>query len=417
MTANAGDSPLPRGVAWVIAVAATLTMTVSLVDRSTLAVLAPTVTQVMGISETSYGWLAGSFSLAYLIMTPLSGRWIDRVGARRGLVGSVLVWSTVAALHAVAPSFAVLFALRVALGAAESPSFPGTAQTLQRVLPPSERARGYGVLFTGSSLGGMLAPPLASFLFKVAGWRFAFLGTAAAGLVWVPLWIVLTRAEPVARQLDAAGPSSDEERRATFTELLRNPATIRTVLVILAVSPMVAIFNSWGSKLLVSRFAITQANVGHYLWLPPLATDAGALLFGDFSARQLRAAGVAPRGLYAVAIMLAAVVGLLPLAETPWQAMTIAGIACAGGGATFTLITADMLGRMPARSVSAAGGILAASQSIAFIVANPLIGAAVDRYHDYNRVALFATAWMIPGAAFWWLRAAAKPAATPHDRP
>src|SRR6185295_16573165 len=129
--------------------------------------------------------------IAYLIGAPPAGWLVDRLGARRGLLWAVLLWSAVAALHALVPGFGVLFALRIALGLAESPSFPGAAQTVQRALPPEERARGFGVLFTGSSFGAMLAPPIASYLATRFGWRTAMLSTAAIGLVWVPVWLLV----------------------------------------------------------------------------------------------------------------------------------------------------------------------------------------------------------------------------------
>ena len=153
---------LSRRQAWFVALVATLTMAVSYADRQALAVLAPTVTRALAMSEQTYGWLLSAFSLAYMLGAPLAGRWIDRVGARRGLVASVLIWSAVAALHALVPGVAVLFVLRIALGLAESPSFPGAAQTVQRVLPIADRPRGFGVLFVGSSLGAMVVPPLTS---------------------------------------------------------------------------------------------------------------------------------------------------------------------------------------------------------------------------------------------------------------
>jgi len=75
---------ISRGNAWTVAIVATLTMTVSYIDRSTLAVLAPSVTKALDIGETEYGWLTSAFSIAYLFATPLSGWWIDRIGTRRG---------------------------------------------------------------------------------------------------------------------------------------------------------------------------------------------------------------------------------------------------------------------------------------------------------------------------------------------
>ena len=70
-------------------------------------------------------------------------------------------------------------ALRLALGLAEAPSFPGAAQTVRRILPAGEIPRGFGVLFTGSSIGAMVVPPFATLILRHAGWRAAFLVVTA----------------------------------------------------------------------------------------------------------------------------------------------------------------------------------------------------------------------------------------------
>src|SRR4029079_5046655 len=102
---------MSRRTAWLGAIVGTLTMTVSYADRLTLSVLAPSVTKALHISDETYGWLGAAFAMADLIGTQLAGWWIDRAGARRGLVASVLAWSAVAALHAIVPGFGVLFVL------------------------------------------------------------------------------------------------------------------------------------------------------------------------------------------------------------------------------------------------------------------------------------------------------------------
>jgi MFS transporter, ACS family, hexuronate transporter len=395
--------PLPRSMAWAVALVATLTMAVSYMDRTALAVLAPTVTKAMGISEPAYGLLASAFSMAYLLGTPLSGWWIDRIGARRGLVYSVLTWSAVAALHALAPGFAFLFALRIALGLAEGPSFPGAAQTVMRVLPPEDRSRGFGVLFTGSSVGAMLAPPLASYLYRLAGWRVAFLGTAAIGLLWIPMWVAVTMRPAVARQLDTPGPVIEATPRPPLHALVSHPIMVRALLAIFAVAPVTGFVVVWGSKLLVRHFGLAQGDVGSYLWLPPLCSDVGAVLFGDLAARQRRAAGAPPRALFVATVALSGGLALLPLAGTPWESVAILGVAMAGVIATYTLVTSDMLGRMPAGSASSAAGIIAGAQSLALIISSPLIGMAVEHYGNYDVIALALGAWVVPGSVIWWV--------------
>lgn len=391
---------LTRRGAWGVAIIATLTMTVSYIDRATFGVLAPSVTEALNITEKEYGWLQSAFAFAYLIATPLAGWWIDRAGARKGLVASVLVWSVVAALHAVVPSFGVLFALRIALGFAEGPSFPGSAQTVQRVLPVGERERGFGVLFTGSSIGGMLVPPLAAFLFGIAGWRGAFLGTALIGLVWVPLWIAITGRPAARARLDAPHEVSTAPR-PRFIDLVRHPLMVRALLAIVAVAPIVGFLQAWGAKYLVRAFHLGQKDVGAYLWLPPLALDVGAIAFGHLASRQRRGDGVPPRMLFAIGLAMVAAFALLPLVDSPWMGVFVIAVAMCGGGAIYTLVTADLLGRVPPSSIAFAGGILAGAQSLSHIVAGPLVGGSVAATGSFDTVALTLGAWALPGALAW----------------
>lgn len=378
---------------WTVVIVGTLTMTVSYVDRQTLAVLAPHVTKALHMTDAEYGWLGSAFSVAYLVATPLSGWWLDRVGARRGLVRSLLAWSSVAALQALVPGFGTLLCFRIALGLAEGPGFPGAAQTVQRVLPEAERPRGFGILFVGSSLGGMLTPPLATWLFREYGWRTAFLGTTVAGLAWIPLWIAVTRSKDVRAQLDQPAPA----RRLHMRTLLASPIMIRALVAVVASSPIVLFVEAWGSKYLVGELGVTQGDVGHFLWLPPVLFDVGALVFGHVAARTRGTTRV----LYGIATLIAVGLVVCPSATTPWAAVAVMSIAQVGSGALRTLVTADLLARVPADAIALVGGTLACAQSIAYIAASPLIGYAHDRGVAFSTIAVWIAAWLLPGSIAW----------------
>lgn len=395
---------LSPGRAWALALTATFTMSVSYVDRQTLAALAPTVTKELGFAETDYGLLLSAFSIAYLVGSPVAGRLIDGVGARRGMLGAVTLWSVVAALHALVPSFAVLFALRIALGLAEAPSFPGAAQTVHRALPPGERARGLGILFTGSSFGAMVAPKLATYFNEIWGWRGAFVGSALVGCVWVPVWLALAWTEPGRGALDRREERKGPPFRAR--ELLSNGAVWRAVLLILSCAPLLGLHFNWMSKLLERRFHATQAQIGNLLVLPPLLFDAGAVLFGTLATRAMkrRPGDDAPLNLLLiVSALVAMLAAFLPLCPGPWSAMVLVGVSMAGGGGLYSLGTADTLRRVPPAAVSTAGGVLAAAQSLALIVANPLIGKSVEATSSYTPILIALSLLHLPGAAVWLL--------------
>ena len=405
---------LTRTQSWALVLAATFTMTISYIDRQTLSVLAPAITRDLHISETRYGMLAAAFSLAYLVGAPFAGRWIDRVGVRRGLLVAVVVWTVASALHALAGGFMALVVFRVLLGLAESPSFPGASQAVHRALPAAERPRGVGVLFTGSSVGSMIAPLVAGVLMAHFGWRVALLVSAVGGLVWVPVWLTVAWRRPARDVLDAPPEPSDAlpVPGAGYRDVAvrghpawrpwRDRAVLRTLALIVASSPAIGFVLTWSAKYMVRTWAIPAAGVGAYIWLPPLLFDLGSVAFGDLAARSgRRRGGTHPLLVVVSATLAVAGTAAMTVAPTPWTSMIFAAAAMFGGGGTYAMVTADMLARIPAQGVSTAGGWCASAQALAFVVANPLIGASVQASGTYRVALLALSAWVVPGTVGW----------------
>lgn len=381
-------------------------MTVSYFDRQALGVLGPIVSSALDISNTEFGWLISAFSIAYLVGSPLAGAWIDRVGARRGLLVAVLAWTVVSGLHAAVPNFGALFALRIALGLTESPSFPGAARTVQDALPPAQRSRGFGVLFMGSSIGALLAPFAVTALEKRFDFRVAFLVTAVAGLAWVPMWLLVTRSKAARAQmgegdLAAARAIPVGERLRGLGRALLHPAVQRAALVVVTSAPMIGFVLNWCAKCLKDTHGIQQADMATYLWLPPVLFDLGSVAFGFLASRAYTRGIDTPRGLMIAAGVIGSAMPLALLMDSAWG-MTIAlGIALVGGGGLFSMLTSDMLSRVPSSILSSASGLTAAAQSLAYVVANPLLGWARDRTGGYTVPIIALSVVVLPGALVW----------------
>ncbi len=376
-------------------------MSVSYLDRQTLAAIAPTVREALHVSHERFGWLTSAFALAYLTFSPISGWLVDRVGARRVLAIAVLLWSAVAALHATATSFLGLVVLRIALGAFESPSFPSAVRTIRSVLPPSQRSSGFGLLFTGSSFGAMIAAPLAVRITKDHGFRYAFVVTAIVGLAWLPLWLFFTR--PSFTGKPAEEPTQDEPANV-LGALLRHPAVQRQAIIVAASAPAISFVLSWYAQFLVEATGVSKDDVGHFLWLPPLMFDVAAVAFGiAASARDKRHPGGSHGGLMIVAALLTSTLAVAPLVDGPWARVIIGGLSMAGGGGMYVIGTADMMRRVSSGSVAAAGGVSAAVQSIVQIISAPLVGMVIDRTHAWWSVLVSLGLLAIPGGIFWVL--------------
>lgn len=398
-------APLRPALAWSLAIGATLTMAVSYFDRQALPAISPTLIPALGMTLEEYGLLGTAFNFAYLIGSPLAGRLIDRVGPRRGLLGAVIAWSVIAALHALIPGYGVLFTLRIALGLTESPSFPGAAKTIQRALPPADRARAFGLLFTGSSLGALLAPLLASWLTHHYGWRVAFLGTALMGLAWIPMWVGLTWSRNARAVIDPGGEGEREPDRglAPILEAIRHPAVQRAAVVVIGTAPIVGFSLTMTPKYLADIEKVAQADMGRYLAIPPILFDIGSIAFGHFAsvyARNHR--GEPSKLLFFFCGLLGSTLFLVLLVPGPYFAVVLTGIAMAGVGGLFAMFTADMLGRVPSNLVSTSGGITAAAQSLANIVMLPLAGRAIDKVGYWLPIVVLSTLVM-PGVIVWMI--------------
>ena len=192
----------------------------------------------------------------------------------------------------------------------------------------------------------------------------------------------------------------------SFDAVLRHPAVLRATLVVLASAPLLSLLFNWSTKLLVHNHGLTQLETGRYLWLPPLFFNLGALLFGHLAAvarARGDGEGGVPRKLLAAACVVMLAGGAIAYAPTPRLVVAAMCAAMIGGGGLYALPMIDLGARVPRSAVATGGGICAAAQSIAHIVANPLIGRSVESSHSYAFVVLALTAWIVPGCAAWLL--------------
>jgi ACS family hexuronate transporter-like MFS transporter len=408
--------PLTRGRAWLVAVCATLAMSVSYVDRQVIAAIGASVRRALDMSATQFGYLAAAFSLSYLVAAPLAGIVVDRVGARRGLVAAIVTWSVVSAAHALVPTFAALFALRILLGAAEAPSFPAAAQSVQRALPAEDRSAAFGLLFTGSSLGAAIAAPLAISLDVAFGWRAAFVIASVVGMVWLPVWLLVTAPRTVRDALASPGHS----RVARPRGLLRDVAVLRAIVLVLASAPGLMFMYIWVPQYFELGRGVPRPLLPHYLWLPPLMADLGMVGFGLLASRMDARVRPGVRRSHVELVLAAAAMEatlvVVPHVPGTWASVFVIGLSAAGGGGLYTLLTADMMSRIDPARVSAAGGLTAAAQSLVYVALNPVVGHWIDASHSYDGSIVMLGAVAIPGAIAWTVWSPAQAHHEPERR-
>lgn len=182
-----------RRMQWIAIALATGAIALNYIDRSTLAIGNVTIRQEFGLNATAIGALQSFWSITYAFCQVPIGFLLDRLGPRY-LIGCALVaWSVAQAAGGLAGSYVQLMWARIALGATESPAFPGAVRITSDWFHVKDRGKPTGVYNSGGSIGPAIAPPLLTALMLGFGWRTMFIVMGVVGLFGAVAWFKLYR--------------------------------------------------------------------------------------------------------------------------------------------------------------------------------------------------------------------------------
>lgn len=115
-----------KGLRWWILGLVAIATVINYIDRQALGILWPEIAKDIGLRDQSkhvYASIAFFFTIAYAISKGVSGRIYDIIGTKLGFIGSIIIWSAAAMLHALASTAASFTFFRVLLGLGETGNF------------------------------------------------------------------------------------------------------------------------------------------------------------------------------------------------------------------------------------------------------------------------------------------------------
>jgi len=288
--------------------------------RAVTATLAPAFSAELGLSSGDLGLLAGAYFLGFSVMQLPLGRWLDRIGPRRVLLGFLCVAVVACAAFAQADSFAGLWAARALIGVGVSACLMAPMTAYRRHLDPTAQLRANSwMLMTGSL--GMLASTLpVQWLVPLLGWRGLF-WVVAAMLVLAMLLIaaLVPRDSPTVAAAPDAPPAS-------YRLIFLHPYFVRLApLAFVLYGGLLAVQSLWAGPWLTQVAGHSAGEAAQGLFAINLAMLCAFFAWGVLMPRlrhrgwtvdRLIALGVPlPLGLLALAVVLG------PEAQAPWWAL------------------------------------------------------------------------------------------------
>lgn len=182
---------------WTICALIFAATTINYLDRNVLGLLKPVLSAagVFGADkanqELNYSTVVIRFQLAYAIGMLFAGKFIDKVGTKKGYAWSLIGWSIAAIGHAFGHHTWSFGFWRAALGVTESGNFPAANKAVAEWFPKKERAFATGLYNSGANVGAIIAPLTVPYIASAWGWEWAFILTGAVGLTWLAFWFAM----------------------------------------------------------------------------------------------------------------------------------------------------------------------------------------------------------------------------------
>ncbi|MBL8239625.1 MAG: MFS transporter [Bryobacterales bacterium] len=384
--------PIPH-LRWWIAGALFLSTVINYIDRQTLSVLAPYIKAEFQWNNTTFALLIISFRVAYAIGQSVSGRWLDRVGIRRGLPFAVGFYSLTAMATSLASGLTSLSAFRFLLGAGESANWPGAAKTVSEWFPRRESGWAVAIYDSGSAIGGAVAPFLVYAVYRFFNdWRPAFVITGLLGLLWIPLfrWLYhapeahprISDAERTDILTNRADRAPTGEKSLPYTTLLRQPTTWGIVLSKALTDPVWFFITDWFAIYLVSKGYQPEQSLLAF-WVPFLAADIGNFAGGGLSSYLIQRGWETQRSRRLVAAVCG--LGMATLAGAAFTDSFAVMVGCFAAStlayAGFSTIVLALPGDLyPTGSVASVSGLSGTGAGVGTILATYLTGVVSDRY-------------------------------------
>ncbi|MGB8324480.1 MAG: MFS transporter, partial [Candidatus Acidiferrum sp.] len=190
----------PHSKRWPIAFLLAFGVIVNFFDRINLSVSQEALHASFGLTLISFGYLSSAFSWSYAAMQVPAGILLDRFGVRRiGRIGALL-WSVASFCAALSTGLTQLFAARLLLGVAESPTFPANAKAIGQWFPERERSLAISVTDAAAKLSSAIGVPLIGILLLHFGWRWSFAATGFISLLYFFLFRRVYTEPPEASQ-------------------------------------------------------------------------------------------------------------------------------------------------------------------------------------------------------------------------
>lgn len=294
---------------WGILAMLFIATTINYADRATISIAGPSIAKDLGLSPIEMGYIFSAFAWSY-VLAQIPGGWLlDKFGSRLTYFASIFLWSTFTLLQGFVgfvtggAAFILLIALRLCVGAAEAPAFPGNSRITSAWFPVHERGLAASIFNSAQYFATVAFAPLMGWMVHSYGWQSIFFFMGALGIVLSVVWLKIIYSpkehprinETELRYIEEGGALVDLDRGQkqnhcvdTFLcikELLASRMLLGVYIGQYCINSITYFFLTWFPIYLVQERGMSILQAGFVASLPAIAGFIGGISGGWLSDR------------------------------------------------------------------------------------------------------------------------------------
>ncbi|HDR1955977.1 TPA: MFS transporter [Enterobacter hormaechei] len=362
-----------------IAVVFLLGFFLDLINMFIASVAFPAMARAFNTTPSALAWVSNGYIAGLTLVIPFSSILTRRVGPKRVILLSLLLFSAASVAAGLSSSLESLIAWRVVQGAGGGLLIPvGQALTWQQ-FKPHERARLSSAVMLVALLAPACSPAVGGMLVQAFSWRWIFFATLPVAIVTFVLACAWLKTEP----------SPINTTRTVNLSLLTDPLLRLSMLIYVCVPGIFIGVNVTGMYYLQSEANMTPAATGMLMLPWSVASFLAITATGRFFNR------IGPRPLVVIGCLLQATGILLLINVGPAMLLPAVAFALMGAGGSLCSSTAQSSAFLTMRpeDMPDASALWNLNRQLSFFAGALLLAQALSFMQDY----------LAPLAAWHWM--------------
>jgi MFS family permease len=297
----------------------------SMFYRVSNAVIAPNLTQDLGLNAETLGILGGAFFYSFTLLQIPLGPMLDRIGPRIVITFFPLIGALGAFLFAFGETFTAALWGRIMIGVGMACVLMGTMKIFILKFPPEKFATLVGIFVSIGTLGNIFATSPLAYLTSTIGWRTTFIlaGGITALLAFFVFWVLGGEKEKDERLVSSSSPQPKIGILQSIRLVLGSLAFWQIgAIAFFRYGTFIGLQGLWLGPYLIDIKGYSPVQTGNVLILLAIGTIVGGPIAGRLSDRTFHSGkGVTLWGLSLYSLSLFPLVGILKIQSPFWYGL------------------------------------------------------------------------------------------------